>query len=282
MNFEVKNQPGRNLALVDRSRLAFRLTRKWIEDYLLHLEQSDCAAATLQGYRRNLERLYDFLPRDKYIREGTLAAWQDSLQEAGYSVSMINTCTAAANGLMRYSGHIELQAERLTEIEENIQPELTRAEYIRLLSAARMLGKKRTYLLVKVFGSTGLTVSDLESLTAEAVIAGKITLPSAVFRIPGGLRDELEEFIREENITSGPIFLTRNGTPQGRTVVTNMIKSLCRDAQVAVEKANPRCLRKLYLSTQAGIAENLALLAEQMYDRMLEKEDQTIGWKLET
>lgn len=277
----MKNQRQGNQTRIVRGRFAFRMTQKWIEDYLFHLTQSDCAAETLQGYRRNLERLYDFLPKDKYIREGTLAAWQDSLRAAGYSVSMINTCTAAANGLVQYSGHTELRAERLTETGESIQPELTRAEYLRLLSAARMLGKKRIYLMVKVFGSTGLTVGDLESLTAEAVVSGRITLPSAILRIPNGLKEELEQFIREEHIVSGPVFLTRDGKAQGRTVVTNMIKSLCRDAQVAEEKANPRCLRKMYLSTQAGIAENLSLLAEQAYDRILEKEQQTIGWKME-
>lgn len=64
MNFEVKNQPRRNLVLVGRSQFTFRLTRKWIEDYLLHLEQAGRTAVTLQGYRRNLERLYDPPPKD--------------------------------------------------------------------------------------------------------------------------------------------------------------------------------------------------------------------------
>ena len=55
-------------------------------------------------------------------------------------------------------GHREYQQVRRLERENNPQPELTRAEYLRLLQPARMLGKKRLYLLVKLFGSTSLTV----------------------------------------------------------------------------------------------------------------------------
>ena len=37
--------------------------------------------------------------------------------------------------------------------------------------------------------------------------------------------------------------------------------------------------RKLYQTTQASIQENVVLLVEQAYDRLLEKEQLTIGWK---
>ena len=49
-----------------------------------------------------------------------------------------------------------------------LQPELTRTEYLRLLQTARALGRERVYLLVKLFGTTGLTVQELEKVTVEA------------------------------------------------------------------------------------------------------------------
>ena len=77
---------------------------------------------------------------------------------------------AAANGLMTYLGHRELQATAaLPPPAEGERPELTRGEYLRLLSTARVLEKERLYLLVKVFGSTGLSVGELPRLTAEAL-----------------------------------------------------------------------------------------------------------------
>lgn len=47
------------------------------------------------------------------------------------------------------------------------------------------------------------------------------------------------------------------------------------------EKANPRCLRKLYQATQESIRANLVLLMEQSYDRLLETEQLAIGWEQE-
>lgn len=257
----------------------FRLSEAHMEEYLDQLEQSGYTSVSLQCYRRNLRYLYQFLDGDRSIRKGTLAAWQESLLESGYSVSTVNSCTAAANGLVQFFGHGELQADRLAETEELIQPELTRTEYLRMLSTAKALGKERAYLLIKIFGSTGLSLGDLERMTVEAVQDGKIPLPSGTVRIPDGLRKELMQFAKRENIHSGPMFLTRNGNPQDRTSISKMIKTLCRYAQVPEEKANPRCLKKLYLTTQAGIFGNLSLLAEQAYDRLLEKEQQIYGWE---
>lgn len=248
-----------------------------MDGYLEELETSGCLADTLQSYRRNLKLLYRFLEEDKYVRPGTLGAWQRHLLESGYAVSTVNVCTSAANGLVLYLGHGELQTERLPE-GKTVQPELTRAEYLRLLSAARSRGRERAYLLIKLFGAAGLSVRDVDKVTAEAAREGKIRLSSGNLRIPGGLQTELLHYVEDRAIRSGPIFLTRDGKPQGRTAVTGMIKSLCRDAQVPEEKANPRCLRKLYQATQAGILDNISVLVDQAYDRLLEKEQNVIGW----
>ncbi|MCI8479260.1 MAG: hypothetical protein HFE97_13175 [Oscillospiraceae bacterium] len=63
-----------------------------------------------------------------------------------------------------------------------------------------------------------------------------------------------------------------------RTYVTLSIRQLCRAAQVPEEKGNPRCLKRLYQATRSGIEENIALLAEQAHDRLLEQEQLEIGW----
>ena len=56
------------------------------------------------------------------------------------------------------------------------------------------------------------------------------------------------------------------------------IQSLSGAARVAPEKCNPRCLRKLYLVTQAEIDRGVRLLAEQAYDRLLDTEQLAVGW----
>ena len=56
------------------------------------------------------------------------------------------------------------------------------------------------------------------------------------------------------------------------------LRALSRDARVAPEKCNPRCLRKLYLATQAEVERGVRLLAEQSYERMLDTEQLAAGW----
>ena len=57
-----------------------------------------------------------------------------------------------------------------------------------------------------------------------------------------------------------------------------MIQKLAGAARVSEEKCNPRCLRKLYLTTQDTLKQNVAVLLQMTYDRMLEQEQDTYGW----
>ena len=54
--------------------------------------------------------------------------------------------------------------------------ELTRAEYFRLLNAARAAGNKRTQMLLEALCSTGIRVSGLQFITAEAVRRHKASI----------------------------------------------------------------------------------------------------------
>lgn len=74
------------------------------------------------------------------------------------------------------------------------------------------------------------------------------------------------------------MFCTRNGKGMSRTQVTEEIQTLCHDARVEEEKGTPRCLRKLYLATQAEVERGVRLLAEQSYERMLDTEQLAAGW----
>ena len=237
---------------------------------------------TLKWYRRGLNRLYDDLPEDKTIRHGTLERWREKLVKEGYAPSTINSYLSVNNAYLDFVGHREYQLANQLKLETELQPELTRTEYLRLLQTARTLGRERVYLLVKLFGTTGLTVQELEKVTVEAVKEGKLTVtPSRskqVLRIPDGLQSELLDYAKRNGYLSGPIFLTKEGTPMSRTYVSTIIRQLCTAAKVPEEKGNPRCLKRLYQTTRAGIEDNIALLVEQAHNRLLEKEQFEIGW----
>ena len=97
-------------------------------------------------------------------------------------------------------------------------------------------------------------------------------------QLPRCLQAELLSYCRRQGLTAGPVFVTRSRRPLRRTQVTGDIQSLSGAARVAPEKCNPRCLRKLYLVTQAEIDRGVRLLAEQAYDRLLDTEQLAVGW----
>lgn len=143
-----------------------RLTPDDLEAYLDDLSRRGRVSGTLETYRRNIHALYEDLPADKTVRPGTLRQWQRELLEGGYSPRTVNARISAANGLVSFLGRRDLQFVGALEVED-VQPELTRTEYLRLLTTARALDKERLYLLVKLFGCTGIPVQELPRVTCQ-------------------------------------------------------------------------------------------------------------------
>ena len=260
------------------------MTREQIEDYIAHRQDEDRTSESIQKYARDLDALYRFLPEEKRIYPETLSQWRGSLLGEGYAPRTVNSMVSVANSFLKWLGHRELQLTGQLNIAYD-QPELTRNEYLRLLSAARHLNKERTYLLVKVFTTVNITVLELPRLTVEAVRGDQVEFTANGVRylaaIPSCLRDELLDYARRSCIASGPIFVTRTGKPLGRTAVTAYIQSLAQTARVAPEKCNPRCLHKLYQSTMDGIEAAVRVLAEQSHEQLLEQEQLLVGWQEE-
>ena len=61
------------------------LSMETIRAYLADLSGRGRRKGTVQMYSAKLRALYDYLPPDKQISRGTLAAWRAFLLEAGYS-----------------------------------------------------------------------------------------------------------------------------------------------------------------------------------------------------
>ena len=258
------------------------LTFEMVEIFLNHLRAKGCKPGTLAKYRNVLLQMLSDLPGNRMPERGKLLLWRDSLLTRGYTPRTVNSYVSIANSLFVFLERRDLQINTLQRVDDSDQPELTRMEYLRLLQAAKFLEKERLYLLVKVFGSIGIPVQELEMLTVEAIKRGKVTGGRQELRIPSGLKRELLAYAEREGVTKGPVFITKGGLPLNRTNLTMALKQLCKTAQVEEEKATPRCLRKLCVDMQMEIFENFRQLAEQSYDRLLEAEEVTVAWDLYT
>ena len=115
------------------------ITPEEIRAYLDDLSRRGRSLGTVQMYRAKLRAFYGSLPPDKQVEPDTLADWRSALLEGGYSPSTVNTHLSAVNGLLEYMGRRDLQLVGQLDAVPEIQPELTRTEYLRLLQTARTL-----------------------------------------------------------------------------------------------------------------------------------------------
>lgn len=260
------------------------LTPEVIEEFLTSQARRGISPASLEAYRRNLKKLYDSLPEEKRLTVETGQIWKRQMEALGVSPRSVNSCLSALNSLCEYLGRREFQTHDFLAEAEVLQPELTRAEYLRLLQAARSLERERVYLLIKVLGGAGLRIQELPQLTAEAVRLGSVELRyhnarcSRVLRIPAELREELLAYLRREGIISGPVFRTAAGAPIARTYAVKLLQSVSGAARVEAEKTTPRCLWNMYCATREMILSSISVLADQAYDRMLAEEQRAAGW----
>ena len=253
-----------------------------IQAYLDDMDNKGRSKASIESYRTALAAFYEFLPDEKILDEDTTLQWRDYLRENGYSQRTINARMSIFNSFLQYLGKRDWQYIGQITLPDDVQPEITRSEYLRLLQAAKQLGKERTYLLIKTLAGAGIRLQELPQLTVEALQKGTAKLEhygcQRVARIPEPLRAELLAYAAQQGISSGAIFITRDGTPLLRSSVWNAINAICKTARVEPAKANPRCLWKLYQSTYQGIRDNIIALTDQAYERMLEQEQLTIAW----
>ena len=149
------------------------MTQQQVEAYLEYLRVRHRTEETIQNYRTSLGQLYRDLPEGKPLGRETLSWWQGRLLASGYTPRTVNRALSVANSFFAFLGHRELQTSAFLEPPRDVAPpELTRREYLRMLQTARTLGKERTYLLIKLFATTGLTVQQLPCVTVEAVEGG--------------------------------------------------------------------------------------------------------------
>lgn len=261
------------------------LTPERIEEFLSCLREKGRGEGSLENYRRNLMCFYEYLPKTKTFDRETVTNWRSWMsEEKGLSGRTVNTRLSTVNSFLQFIGRREWKADDFVRMEEDIQPTLSRAEYLRLLSTARQSGKEKTYLLIKTLGGAGMRMQELPQLTVQALHTGSVRLEShnnvreRILHIPRVLQRELSDYARRQKIDDGPVFRGTDGQPLSRASIHHMLRMVSQTARISEEKATPRCLWKMYQATHDDILANIHILIEQSYERQLEEEQLMIGW----
>lgn len=236
--------------------------------YTEHLREQERSAATVEKYARALRGFYLWLPEGKTADRETVMAYKQSLSET-HSPGGVNVELAALNGFFRLMGWDDLCLKPL-RIQRRAfadrSRELTREEYERLVAAAERREDCRLSLLLQTMAATGIRVSEVSFITAEAVRAGKaeISLKGKIRTIllPGKLCRKLRKYLSCMGIASGAVFRTRTGRALGRKEIWAKMKSLCADAGVEPGKVFPHNLRHLFARVFYAAQKDIAKLAD--------------------
>ncbi len=244
-----------------------KISEKLIKNFRNYLINEEKSAATLEKYIRDIGAFLEWLGM-RGVDKATVLEYKAYLTR-NYKPASVNSVLSSLNSFFTYNEWYDCKVKSL-KIQKQIfaskDKELTKAEYERLLDAAKSKKNERLYLLMQTICSTGIRVSELRFVTVSAVNTGvsninckgklrQVFLPKALCKV-------LIRYIREQKITSGPVFVSRTGKPLDRSNIWSDMKKLCEHAGVSKDKVFPHNLRHLFARTYYSLQKDIVRLAD--------------------
>ncbi|MBQ4631585.1 MAG: tyrosine-type recombinase/integrase [Clostridia bacterium] len=234
------------------------------KDFLINEEK---ASATLEKYMRDIKAFFCWtsgLPIDKK----QVLRYKEYLINK-FAPASVNSVLSSLNSFFEFNNWYEMKVRTL-KIQKQIfaqkDKELSKAEYERLLDAAKAKSNERLYLLMQTICSSGIRVSELQFITVEAIKIGKATInckgKMRIVILPGELCRMLTRYAKIQNITNGSVFVTKTGKPLDRSTIWKMMKALCKSAKVSEYKVFPHNLRHLFARTFYSLQKDIVRLAD--------------------
>lgn len=243
------------------------ITQEKLETFEAYLKDEERSVATVEKYMRDVRFFASFVGQSEIVK-GTVLDYKSRLAES-YAIASANSMIAAINVFFRFCEWHELcvkQFKMQRIVYSTEEKELTRVEYFRLVKAAKEKHNERLNLIIQTICATGIRVSELQYITADAVLRGEATVRCKgknrkIFIVPD-LKKKLLRYLKEQKIMEGAVFVTRGGKPVSRNTVWKEMKALCEEASVAPSKVFPHNLRHLFARTFYGIEKDIAKLAD--------------------
>ena len=232
-----------------------------------HLIEEEKSKATLEKYVRDIEAFHAWIG-EKDLDKSCVLSYKAYLCEK-YATASVNSMLSSINSFFTYLEWYELRVKTIKvqkQIFASNEKELTKSEYERLLSAAKAKSNQRLYLLMQTICSTGIRVSELRFITVEAINRGRAEInckgKQRCAFLPTELCKILKEYVKEQKIKSGAVFVSKNGNPLDRSNIWSDMKKLCKEAGVSEKKVFPHNLRHLFARTYYTLQKDIVRLAD--------------------
>ena len=244
-----------------------QLKQEQLYKFKTHLQYEERSLATIEKYLHDVQVFYNYVGENTFTKSEVLKYKAHLLTK--YIATSANSMLAAINVFFRFCGWYDLCVKQY-KIQKSAfcseEKELTKAEYMRLVQAAKRDSKERLNLIIQTICGTGIRVSELQYITVETVHKSEAFVnckgKNRRIFIVAELRKKLLQYIKRQNIKSGAVFVTKNGKPVSRHNIWRDMKALCKDAGVSPSKVFPHNLRHLFARTFYGIEKDIAKLAD--------------------
>ena len=244
-----------------------KISIKKVGEFENNLIMNEKSLATIKKYIKEIRNFLDYLDGGD-ITKSRVMQYRAAMQPE-YKAQTINVKLSAVNAFLDFIGRPEcrvrfIKVQKKSFVEE--EKELREEEYRTLLLSARERGKIRLYHILLTLCSTGIRISELKYITADAVQQGRAEIDMKgkhrVILLPNELKNKLKDYMDQQNIRTGSVFITRNGKPVDRSNIFHEMKRLSAYAGVKPKKVYPHNLRHLFARSFYAVEKNLSHLAD--------------------
>lgn len=145
------------------------ITDEVIKRFELYLYEEEKSGSTIEKYMRDIRFFREWL-KERSIDKSVVIEYKKELCKR-HAVKSVNSTLSSINAFFVFMGRYDLKVKTL-KIQRRIfadkSKELSKAEYERLLFAARDKKNERLYCLMQTVASTGVRVYEIKYVTCEA------------------------------------------------------------------------------------------------------------------
>ena len=244
-----------------------KITSELILNFKIFLMNEEKSIATIEKYLRDITAFVQWL-NTRVVEKKVVLEYKSVLIEK-YATASVNSMLSSLNSFFAFYEWFDCQVKTLKiqkQIFSSEKKELTKAEYEKLLKAAQQKQNMKLFYLMQTICATGIRVSELQYITVEAVNSREAIInckgKMRIVLLPKQLCKMLKQYIKEQNIKHGSVFVSKYGRPLDRSNIWKLMKALCECAGVSKEKVFPHNLRHLFARTYYSLEKDIVRLAD--------------------
>lgn len=249
------------------------MKQKGLQEYEAFLSDAGLSRNTIFLY---VARAKDFIAVcTKWESDKSIISQYVECMRAVYKPRTVNTYIISLNRYLAWAGYPDytMKTNRI-QARRSLNNVLSIQEYYKLLDYAEQTGRRKYYMIMRVFAGTGIRVSELCYITVEAVRTGSVDVynkgKNREIYIPNELSKLLLRYCMEIDVSTGILFEGAGGKAISRNAVWQMLNKLAVGAGVDRKKVNPHSFRHLFAKTYMNKYGNLAELGDILGHASLE------------